>query len=75
MLRALREHWRLLVFLVCHCSSTCNTTDNGIGDSGAESILRALQSNTSDISSVILFQTFAGFSNTTARHISTLLEI
>ena len=54
VLRAFREHSNqtlhshLLIFHVCYFySNTFHTPDNLIGDSGAESISRALQSNTS----------------------------
>ena len=61
VLRVFREHFNQilhshhLIFLVCYFNYTpfSNTTDNGIGDSGAESISRALQSNTSLTSLVI----------------------
>ena len=53
MLRTFLEHFNQtlhsnhLIFHVCCFILMFNTTDNDIGDSGAESISRALQSNTS----------------------------
>ena len=53
MLRAFREHFNqtlhshYFIFQVCVILFMFHTTDNQIGDSGAESISRALQSNTS----------------------------
>ena len=43
-------HSNHLIFLVCCFIQTPYTTDNKIGRSGAESVYRALQSNTSLIS-------------------------
>ena len=53
MLRVFREHFNQtlhanhLIFQVCCFIFMFHTTDNQIGDSGAQSISRALQSNTS----------------------------
>ena len=53
VLRAFREHFNQtlhsnhLLFQVCCVIHMFHTTGNHIGDSGAESISRALQSNTS----------------------------
>ena len=65
MLRVFREHFNQtlhsnhLIFQVCCFIFMFHTTDNQIGDSGAESISRALQSNTSlkalDISGVLFY--------------------
>ena len=80
VLRAFREHSNqtlhshLLLFLVCclfkHLS---RTTGNHIGDSGAESISRALQSNTS-LTSLIISRVLV-YSNTFHAQQVTTLEI
>ena len=60
MLRAYLEHFNqtlhshhLILPVLFYYTPFSNTTDNGIGDSGVDSISRALQSNTSLKSLVI----------------------